>query len=85
VNEHFAMYASDKPLQLTQIGFESDGQFFWVYQETTEPPVLENLTIRHNALRDIWPSQVNTINVEGKGKLQTMTFSGSVELLKVTF
>lgn len=85
VNEHFAMYASDKPLQLTQIGFESDGQFFWVYQETTEPPVLENLTIRHNALRDIWPSQVNTINVEGKGKLQTMTFSDSVELLKVTF
>jgi hypothetical protein len=41
--------------------------------------------IRHNALRDLWPSQINTINIEGKGDLQTLTFSDSVELLKVEF
>ena len=85
VNKHFAMLANGDPLPLTQVGYENDGKFFWVYQETTEPPILENLSIRHNALRDIWPNQVNTINIEGKGKLQTMTFSESVELLKVTF
>ncbi|MGB1263424.1 MAG: DUF6702 family protein [Cognaticolwellia sp.] len=85
VHQHFAMLANGSPLQLSQVGYENDGQFFWVYQETVEPPKLENLSIRHNALRDIWPSQVNTINIEGKGKLQTMTFSDSVELLKVEF
>ena len=47
--------------------------------------ILKKVTIRHDALRDIWPEQVNTINVEGKGKLQTLTFTDSVELLTLTF
>jgi hypothetical protein len=85
IQQNFSMLANDQPLALTKVGYEIDGQFFWVYQETLEPPALENLSIRHNALRDIWPSQVNTINVEGKGDLQTMTFSDSIELLKVNF
>ncbi len=85
VNNHFSMFASGNDLKLTSVGYESDGQFFWVYQETPEPPALENLSIRHNALRDIWENQVNTINIEGKGQLQTMTFSDSVELLEVKF
>ena len=62
-----------------------DGKFFWVYQETTQPTKLDNMTIRHDALRDLWPEQVNTINVEGKGKLQTLSFTDSVELLTLTF
>ena len=85
VNKHFSMFSSGNALHLISVGYESDGQFFWVYQETTEPPGLENLSIRHNALRDIWENQVNTINIEGKGQLQTMTFSDSVELLEVQF
>jgi len=85
VNNHFSMYTNDTLLKLTTIGYENDGQFFWVYQETTKPPALKNLSIRHNALRDIWPSQVNIINVEGKGELQTMVFNDSVESLKITF
>lgn len=85
VDKHFSMSTSGNVLKLTSIGYESDGQFFWVYQETTEPPALENLIIRHNALRDIWEDQVNTINIEGKGQLQTITFSDYVELLEVKF
>ncbi len=30
----------------------------------------------HGALRDLWPAQVNMVNVEGKGKVKTLTFSG---------
>ncbi|WP_157884304.1 hypothetical protein [Paraglaciecola hydrolytica] len=43
------------------------------------------MVVRNYALRDIRPLQVNTINIEGKGDLQTLTFSDSVKLLKVTF
>ena len=85
VNKHFSMFTDGNALKLTSVGYESDGQFFWIYQETPEPAALENLSIQHNALRDIWESQVNTINIEGKGQLQTMTFSDSVELLEVKF
>jgi len=86
VNQRFSLFDSDEqPLPLKMVGVELDGKFFWVYQETTQPTKIDNMTIRHDALRDLWPEQVNTINVEGKGKLQTLTFTDSVELLKLTF
>jgi hypothetical protein len=86
VNQRFSLFDSDKQsLPLKMVGVELDGKFFWVYQETTQPTKMDNMTIRHDALRDLWPEQVNTINVEGKGKLQTLTFTDSVELLKLTF
>ena len=86
VNQRFNLFDSDEqPLPLKMVGVELDGKFLWVYQETTQSTNLNNMTIRHNALRDLWPQQINTINVEGKGKLQTLTFSDSVELLTLTF
>ncbi|MEP1383953.1 MAG: DUF6702 family protein [Paraglaciecola sp.] len=85
VNERFTLFDSQQqPIELKVVGHELEGNYFWVYQETTQPTKLENLTIRHDALRDLWPEQVNTINVEGKGKLQTLTFADSVELLQVS-
>lgn len=86
VAEHFALLDSDEQtLPLTKIGYEVEGKFFWVYQETAQPPQLDGLKIRHNALRDLWPSQVNTLNVEGKGELKTLTFTDNVNLLEVSF
>ena len=86
VNQRFSLFDNEQQsLPLKMVGVELEGQFFWVYQETTQPTKLNNMTVRHNALRDLWPKQINTINVEGKGKLQTLTFSDSVGLLKVSF
>lgn len=86
VAEHFALLDSDEqPLPLKEVGFEMDGKFFWVYQETAQPPQLEGLKIRHDALRELWPAQVNTLNVEGKGDLKTLTFADNVRLLEVSF
>ena len=77
--------AAGEPLTLADVGFEVEGKHFWVYQETAEPPVLEGVKIRHDALRDLWPKQVNTLNVEGKGDIKTLTFADSVNLLEVSF
>ena len=86
VAHHFAILnAAGEPLKLADVGFEVEGKHFWVYQETTEPPVLEGIKIRHDALRDLWPKQVNTLNVEGKGDIKTLTFADSVNLLEVSF
>ena len=46
--------------------------------------MLEGIKIRHDALRDLWPKQVNTLNVEGKGDIKTLTFADSVNLLEVS-
>ena len=86
VAERFILLnAQNESLPLKLVGFEVEGKHFWVYQETAQPPELEGLKIRHDALRDLWPSQVNTINIEGNGDLQTLTFTDSVRLLEVEF
>lgn len=86
VSERFAMLdGADQPIELKQVGFETEGKHFWVYQETTQPPVLAGLKIRHDSLRDLWPAQVNTLNIEGKGDIKTLTFSENVTLLEVKF
>lgn len=84
-NRFVLLNAQDDSLPLNLVGFEVEGKHFWVYQETAQPPALEGLRIRHDALRDLWPEQVNTINVEGNGDLKTLTFTDSVELLEVHF
>jgi hypothetical protein len=86
VAKHFALLNSDEEaLDLSLVGYEVEGKHFWVYQETAQPPALAGLKIRHDALRDLWPSQVNTINVEGNGPLKTLTFTDNVTLLEVGF
>ncbi|NCP66035.1 MAG: hypothetical protein GW763_05785 [Paraglaciecola sp.] len=86
VQQRFFLYTSGKEkLDLKLVGHEIEGKFFWVYQETAVPTTLQNMVVRNDALRDIWPLQVNTINIEGRGELQTLTFSDSVTLLEVNF
>lgn len=86
VVKRFAIYDMKKvELPLDFVGTELEGKHFWVYQETPAPANLAGLYIQHNALRDIWYEQTNTINVEGMGDIQTLTFTDSTELLNVEF
>lgn len=76
----------NQELTLDTIGFETEGKFFWVYQETAMPEKIASLKVKHGALQDIWPEQVNTVNIEGEingsKTLKTLTFNGSGELLE---
>lgn len=92
--EKFAQYVIDRfsmmdssgnALALRQVGFESEGKHFWVYQELPKPDSLEGLQVAHNALRDLWPTQVNTLNIEGQGRIRTLTFDENATLLEVRF
>ena len=76
---------SNKKLTLKPVGHQLDGQFFWVYQEITIPDSAKGLRMSHGALRDLWPAQVNMVNVEGKGKVKTLTFSGEDTWLQTQF
>lgn len=85
VSERFALSADGvSPLPLAPVGFEIERRFFWVYQETPMQEGIEELTFRHDALRDLWPEQINTINVEGIGDIRTATLEGSIEVASVT-
>ncbi len=84
VGERFALKNGDVELPLSAVGFEIERAFFWVYQETPITVGISDLTIKHNALRDVWPEQTNTVNIEGLGDVKTATFSGPIELKTVT-
>ncbi|MBN7828151.1 hypothetical protein J0A66_23230, partial [Bowmanella dokdonensis] len=51
VAERFALMRDGQALPLGAVGFETEGKFFWVYQETPTPVTLEALSVKHNALR----------------------------------
>ena len=72
VTERFGMYTSAHALPLTLVGYEVDGQFFYVYQETPMPSDLVELDIRHEVLLDVWPQQSNLVNLEGLGTVDRL-------------
>ncbi|MCY4265681.1 MAG: hypothetical protein OXE78_12630 [Gammaproteobacteria bacterium] len=74
---------STERLPLSYVGEEIDGQFLWVYQEVPQRDGIHSLSIVNLALRDVWPDQSNMVNIEHAGKIQTLTFAGNTEQLKV--
>lgn len=58
--------STDKDLQLSPVGHEVEGKYFWVYQELVNPKTSE-LKLKHSALHELWPSQINHINIEKDG------------------
>ena len=86
VKSHIALQTLDgKPLSLNFVGAQIDGKFFWVYQEAPIPEGIKGIRMSNGALRDLWPSQVNMVNVEGKGKIKTLNFSQDDTWLEARF
>ncbi len=76
VHERFSMADQDgKPMDLTPVGNEIEGRHLWVYAETPIPEKLTALTLSHDALRDVWPDQVNLVNVERDKTVRSATFA----------
>ena len=86
VSAHFALATLDgQPIELTLLGGQLDGRFFWVYQEVADPGQLLGLRVKHNSLQALWPKQVNSVNIEGKGDVKTLTFSADNDWLQLSF
>jgi len=74
-----------KSLPLSSVGYEVEGKFFWVYQETAVPKGLSGVKLYNGTLRDLWPTQINMVNVEGKGNVRTLYFSDNKDWLITKF
>lgn len=72
-------------LSLDSVGFEVEGKFFWVYQDTALPKGVQGLKLRNGALRDLWPMQINMVNVERQGDVKTLYFKDNEDWLEVRF
>lgn len=83
--QFLARTLSDKELVLTNVGYEVEGKFFWVYQEMAIPSKLAGVKLFNGALRELWPTQINMVNIEGKGEVRTLYFSENEDWLITTF
>ena len=70
-------------LSLSYVGEEVDGQFLWVYQEIPAQDDITAFTIVNLTLRDVWSDQSNLVNIERDGRIYSLTFDGSAEVLTV--
>ncbi|MDP5135851.1 DUF6702 family protein [Rheinheimera baltica] len=86
VSEHFALTTlSGEAISLTLIGGQLDGRFFWVYQEVPVPSELSGLRVKHSSLQALWPSQVNTVNIEGRGEVKSISFDNKTGWQQLSF
>lgn len=63
------------PLALRLIGAEVDGEFVLVYQEFTEE-LPARFAVRNDILRDVFPEQINHVNIAMGGEVHSLTFRG---------
>ncbi|MDA8020926.1 MAG: hypothetical protein MPN21_26110 [Thermoanaerobaculia bacterium] len=85
---HKRFYLADQDgeaIVLTPVGNEIDGHHLWVYAEAPIPEGLTALTLSHEALRDVWPEQVNLVNVERDKTVRSATFDGGQREATIRF
>lgn len=70
-------------IPLSFVGVELDGKYLWVYQESPIPQDIIGLRISNGALHELWPAQINLVNVEGKGKVKSVVFDNKSTWLNV--
>lgn len=73
-----------KTIPLDTLGYQNDGGYFWVYQETPYQPDLTKMYIKQDSLKDIWSQQYNVVNIEGLDEVYTLNFSDSDEWLSIS-
>lgn len=78
VAQRFGLAGPDgTPLPLTLLGSEIKDGYLWVYQETPLVDVAA-LQLRHDALRDVWPEQINRVNLKKGGIVKSVVFTDAV-------
>ncbi len=84
--QNFSMERPDgSTIALESIGFEIEGKFFWVYQTAPLEPELSKLRLSSTVLQDLWADQVNWVNVERDGEIQTAVFQAHDNLIDISF
>lgn len=84
--EAFAYYAIssfalrddvEQTVPLTYVGAEVDARYIWVYQEAPITANMRSLWVKMSSLQEIWPGQINHINIEQDKRVRSVRLSAS--------
>lgn len=77
IKSSFALADGDqKPLPLNLVGFEVEGKFLWVYQESSSL-INDALFVKYSAMQEFWSDHINHINVESGREVQSIRLEKS--------
>lgn len=84
VEARFRIAADEEDIELDLIGAELAGDYLLVYQEhSAELPV--QIRVRDSILRDVYPAQVNQVNIEDGDTVHSLVFSADDDWLSYEF
>ncbi len=85
VANHFTLAKGDRQIiDLTLLGSQIDNGYIWVYQEAPLNMVdADTLVIRHDALRERWPDQVNMVNIRKGKDVRSLRFAGADKFKRI--
>lgn len=73
VQQNFGLKDADKnQLPLSYVGFETEGKYLWVYQETPMISSPAGFWVTMTALQEVWPRQTNQVNFEYQGQVKAV-------------
>jgi len=81
---HFNLRLEGRILKLDPVGYEAQGKYFWVYQETSLGFDITSLDVAMSALQEVWQSQINHINVERNGRVSSARLASNDGFTKIT-
>jgi|TARA_B110000914_G_scaffold83573_1_gene73637 hypothetical protein len=80
VESHFSILNAEGPLDIGLVGAELVGNYVFIYQEWIEP-LSANIFIKNDILREIYPLQINQVNIISGDSIRTLIFTENETLL----
>jgi hypothetical protein len=84
VEEHFLIESEQGPIPLSMVGAELAADYVLVYQETSGP-LPDVIRIRDDILRDVFPEQINQVNIDTGESVRSLVFSNDDEWRRFEF
>ena len=85
VNANVAVAVNGANKSLTFTGSQVNGESVFVYYEAAGISDISSLKIKNSILTNVYPKQVNIVNVSYKGNLKTVNFQKGKETQDVDF
>ncbi|WP_139919978.1 DUF6702 family protein [Hymenobacter sp. DG01] len=61
-------------LPFTLVGLQKEKDSYWIYFTAPLPTTATGVSLRHQLLLDLFPDQMNIVNLEAKGNKQSLLF-----------
>tara|TARA_B100001059_G_C17823445_1_gene579811 strand:- start:416 stop:691 length:276 start_codon:yes stop_codon:yes gene_type:complete len=80
VENNFMILNDQGPMNLKLVGAELVGNYIYIYQELKQP-LEPNVFIKNEILREIYPLQINQVNMINEENIRTLMFTENETML----